>query len=198
MASVDLDGFPVADMPIVPFVFGGLLGAAVGGPGTMISRLGDRWAAEVVGSNMRIEPDGRRWYPKLVQGKRLGVILPMIQPDFEIGAPGEPTVSADTTEGRIIPVTGGTPNYVVRAGQFLNYYDTGGQAYLDQATEQVILDEDGAGTITIQNLLRVALSEDDPINLADPVIEGWLIGEIPMPRPVEKITSFSFRVEEKS
>lgn len=163
----------------------------------MIHRLGDRWAAEVAGPTMRVEPDGRRWHAKLVQGKRLGVIVPMLQPGFDIGSPGAPTISADTSEGREIPVTGGKPRYVVREGQWLNYFDSDGQAYLDQVVEQVTLDGNGAGTIKIQNLLRVALSEDDPIELAEPVIEGWLIGEIPMPRPAEKTTSFSFRVEEK-
>lgn len=195
--SIDLTELAIRDDAITPLEFGGLLPSALGGSSLRLERMGDRYAAQVNTPAMRLEPDGRRWSSRLQRARKEGGIISIHQPGFAIGAPGAPLVAADTAGGRSIPLKGLTPHYAIREGQWLNYI-VDGQRYLDQVTAQVIADADGEATVTIQNLLRVPLSEDDEIDLATPCIEGWLEGDFSIQRAVERITSFSFTVSEKA
>lgn len=195
--SVDLTGLKINGDSIAPLDFGGLMPSALGGSTDRIDRLGSRYMVEVSTPPMRIEPEGRRWSARLQRARREGAILEIHQPDFDIGAPGVPVVSANTASGRSIPVSGLTPNFPVREGQWLNYV-VGGQRYLDQVVTQVSADAAGAATLTIQNLLRVPLTIGDTIDLATPCIEGWIEGDFSIPRNIDRNTSFSFTVSEKA
>lgn len=195
--SIDLTDIKISGDAIVPHIFGGLLPSALGGATARIERLGDRYSAEVSTPAMPIEPDGRRWSARLQRALREGGIVLIHQPDLNIGAPGSPVVSADTASGRTIAITGLTPHYAVREGQWLNVIHAG-QRYLDQVTEQVIADASGNATVTIQNLIRTPLTIGDTIDLATPSIEGWIDGDFSIPRSVDRITSFSFVISEKA
>lgn len=195
--SVDLTDLKVSGDAIMPLEFGGLLPSALGGATARIERLGDRYSVQVSTPPMKVEPDGRRWSARLMKARREGGIVEIHQPDLNIGAPGSPVVSATTASGRSIPVSGLTPYYAVREGQWLNYI-VGGQRYLDQVVSQVIADASGAATLTIQNLIRTPLTAGDTIDLATPCIEGWIEGDFSIPRAVERITSFNFVVSEKA
>jgi hypothetical protein len=197
MSSIDLTELSIRDDEIVPFEFGGLLPSALGASSDRIARLGDRYAARVTTPAMHIEPEGRRWSAKLLRARRLGAIITIHQPGFNIGAPGAPMVAEAVAGGRTIPLVGLTPNYPIRMGQWFNYFDTDGQRYLDQFATQVVANADGEAEVEIQNLLRVELAEDAAISLR-PCIEGWIEGDFSIRRPVELITSFSFLVSEKA
>lgn len=196
--SIDLTELKISGDEIMPMDFGGLMPSALGGATERIDRLGNRYMANMGTPAMRIEPDGRRWSSRLLRARREGAIVEIHQPDFPVGAPGSPTVASNTATGRIIPVTGLTPYYAVREGQWFNYFDADGQRYLEQATEQVIADASGELDLPLQNLLRVPILLASPIELAKPCIEGWIDGEFSIPRSVERITSFSFTIAEKA
>jgi hypothetical protein len=196
--SVDLTDLKVSGDAIVPLEFGGLLPSALGGATARIERMGDRYSVQVSTPPMKIEPDGRRWSARLMKARREGGIVEIHQPDLNIGAPGSPVVSATTANGRSIPVSGLTPYYAVREGQWFNYFDAAGQRYLEQAAEQVIADASGELELPLQNLLRIPLTAGWSINLAKPCIEGWIEGDFSIPRAVERITSFNFVVSEKA
>lgn len=194
--SVDLTELKISGDQIMPLDFGGLMPSALGGATERIDRLGNRYMVSVDTPSMQIEPEGRRWSARLLRARREGGIVEIHQPDLKTGAPGTPTVATTTASGRSIPVSGLTPGYPIREGQWLNYV-VGGQMYLDQCTAEVIADASGLATIIIQELLRVPLTAGDSIELAKPCIEGWIEGELSLPRSVDRVTSFSFTITEK-
>jgi hypothetical protein len=195
--SVDLTELKISGDSIMPLDFGGLMPSALGGSTDRIDRLGTRYMAQIDTPAMRLEPDGRRWSARLLRARREGALIEIHQPDFDAGAPGAPVVASDTASGRSIPISGLTPHYAVREGQWLNYV-VDGQRYLDQVTAQVLANASGVATITIQNLLRVPLTAGDTIVLAKPCIEGWIEGDFGIARSVDRITSFSFTLSEKA
>lgn len=195
--SVDLTDLRISSDAIAPLSFGGLLPSALGGYTSRIERLGDRFSAQIQTPPMRIEPEGRRWSARLQRAQHEGGIIEIHQPDFNVGAPGSPTVATNTPSGRSIPLAGLTPNYAIREGQWFNYFDADGQRYLDQVQEQVIANSSGLATITLQNLIRTPLTAGLPISFS-PCIEGWIEGDFTIARTVERTTSFSFVISEKA
>lgn len=194
--SIDLTELKINGDEIVPLEFGGLMPSALGGATERIERLGNRYSAVLSTPAMRIEPDGRRWSARLLRARREGAIVELHQPDFNVIAPGSPVVATNTASGRSIPISGLTPNYAIREGQWLNYI-VDGQRYLDQATTQVIANASGEAAVILQNLIRVPLTAGDIIDLATPRIEGWIDGDFSIPRMLDHTTSFSFTIAEK-
>jgi hypothetical protein len=154
---------------------GGELRPFLGGVSQRLDRGGSRHSVVVSFPAMPIEPEGRRWIARLVRAKREGGIVAFPQVNFDVGAPGSPTVSAATAGGTSLPITGGTPGYAIREGQALTM-TTGSRGYFYLAAEQVILDSNGAGTIVLDVPLRIAAGAGDAVNLARPTIEGWISG----------------------
>lgn len=193
--SIDLTDLKISGDELVPLTMGGLMEGY--SSDAYVGRMGDRWQVSVTTPPARIEPDGRRWSARLFRARQEGGIVTLHQPDLNIGAPGSPVVASTTASGRSIPISGLTPYYAIREGQWLNYI-VSGQRYLDQVTEQVIADASGNATVTIQNLIRTPLTAGDEIDLATPCIEGWIKGDFSIPRTVERLTSFSFVISEKA
>lgn len=196
--SIDLAELKINGDEIAPLEFGGLMPSALGGATERIERMGDRYSWAGSTPPMRIEPDGRRWSARAFRARKVGAIIEIHQPDFNVGAPGTPVVGTTTLSGKAIPISGLTPHYAIREGQWLNYYDEDGQRYLDQVVDQVIADADGDATVTIQNLLRVPITVGDPIELARPCIEGWIDGDFSIPRTLDRMTSFNLAIVEKA
>lgn len=196
--SVDLTDLRINGDSIMPMDFGGLMTSALGGPTDRIARLGSRYMAEISTPAMRIEPDGRRWAARLLRARRDGGIISIHQPGLKIGSPGTPVVATLTSSGRSIPISGLTPRYAIREGQWLNYYDADGQRYADQVQAEVIANGSGVATVTIQELLRVPIAAASVIELAAPCIEGWIEGDFSIQRTVDYVARFSFTVSEKA
>jgi hypothetical protein len=195
--SIDLTGLKIDGDEISPLEFGGLMASALGGSTARIERLGDRYMASISTPAMPVEPDGRRWAARLLRARKLGAIIEVHQLDLDIGAPGAPVVSSTTAAGKMIPISGLTPYYAIREGQWLNYI-IDGQRYLDQSTSEVVASGSGLATVTIQNLLRAPLPAGAVIDLAKPCIEGWIDGDFTIPRSVDRITSFTLMIAEKA
>ena len=193
--SIDLTGIPIRMMQPAALRFGGVITPGTGGPTQRVDRIGSRWAFGFETSAMRIEPDGRRWGTLLDRADRDGVLIAIEQPDFDPGAPGRPTVTSNTASGRSVPITGATPNYAVRPGQWVSFVH-GGRRYLDKVAEQVVLNSSGAGMLVLLNLIRTPLTAGDVVELGRPMIEGSLEGYQPGAWELERVTAFSFTVRE--
>lgn len=197
MAVVDLTGIPLTLAEPIPLDFGNSIEPATGGRRTHVDRLGSRWAWRFETPAMRLEPDGRLWAEKLNRARRLGAIIPLQQPDLDVGAPGLPKVRTDTATGRVVPLKGLTPQFAIKAGYWLSLV-VDGQRYLDQVVAQVVADADGEADVELQNLIRVPLSVDDVAEIAVPKIEGALEGLSGGAWVNDRITSFSFTVTEEA
>lgn len=195
--SVDLTELHINGDAIMPLDFGGYMPSALGGSTSRFGRLGDRYSAQIATPPMRIEPRGRQWAARLLRARKEGGIVLIHQPDLKIGAPGTPVVASSVAAGRQVPISGLTPGYAIREGQWLNLI-IGGQRYADQAEAQVIASASGTATITLQNLIRAPLTAGLVVDLARPCLEGWIEGDFSIPRSVDRLTSFSFTISEKA
>jgi hypothetical protein len=195
MASIDLTSLRIASAVPTPYAFSGWRQPGLGGALSYEGRLGDRWMMTVRTPMMKVEPDWRRLSALFDDAERLGGIIEIPQPDFNVGAPGTPLVSATTASGRSIPIDGLTPNYAIKAGQWLNY-TKGGVIYADRVAEQVIANGSGQATVRLRNLLRVSLADGDVIELGGPKMEGAIQVTSRPPLEVERVTSIEFTVTE--
>lgn len=195
--SVDLTALEVNGDEIMPLDFGGLMPSALGGSTSRFGRMGDRYAAQVSTPSMEIEPYGRQWSARLLRARKEGGVVLIHQPNFRVGAPGSPVVSAPVAAGRQIPVSGLTPGYAIREGQWLNLI-INGQRYADQVESAVIANASGVATIAIQNLIREPLTAGVKVDFVRPCLEGWIEGNFSIPRANDGFTSFSFNISEKA
>lgn len=195
MASIDLTGLPIDGAVPIAQTFGGIQRPATGGAVTRIERLGSRWAFSFTTPPMRIEPDYRRWSVLFDEAERLGAIMEVYLPEFKPGPVGSPLVAANTPAGREIPISGLTPNYEVRVGQWVSVV-SGGKRYLDRIIRRVTADADGAATVTIKNLIRAPLTTGNVVELAVPKIEGSLEYSSASSWSVDGLSSFAFTITE--
>jgi hypothetical protein len=156
--------------------WGGELTPPLGGVSQRIDRLGSRHAIAANAPPKIIEPDGRLWISRLKRAKQQGARIAFPQPEFVIGNPGSPQVAANVAAGSVVPLTGLTSGYVIREGQWLSVTHNG-RSYLYSADAQVTANGSGNATVQITPLLRSQLFAGDAVNLAAPVLEGWLSGD---------------------
>lgn len=154
--------------------FGTLLVPFLGGPSQRINRLGTRWALMVSMAPMLTEPLGRQWVSALAQASENGAIMAVPQ-DIDVGSPGVPRVSAAVGSGMALPLKGMTAGYQLKEGQFLSIIH-GGRRYLHMVTAALTIGAGGTGTAAIYPMLRTALSNNDVVEIAEPMIEGWIDG----------------------
>lgn len=193
--SVDLSALPIASAVPTLIEFGGVLTPSLGGPAQRVDRLGNRWSWQFETAPMLMEPVGRRFAALLGKAKREGALIKVPQPDFDPIAPGSPSVGATTLSGRSVPIAGMTRNHPIRLGQWVSIVH-GGQRYLDMVEADTASDAEGAAVLTIQNLLRVPLATGDAVELGRPMVEGSITGVLSWPLQDNRMTVFSFGIEE--
>jgi len=156
--------------------WGGELAGVLGGVTIRLDRLGSRHAIAANAPPKVVEPEGRLWTSRLKRAKQQGGRVAFPQPGLLIGDPGTPQVAANVAAGSSIPLTGLTSGYVIREGQWLSVTHNG-RSYLYSADAQVTANGSGSATVAITPLLRSQLSAGDVVNLAAPILEGWLSGD---------------------
>ncbi|MCW3837801.1 hypothetical protein ACFQ1E_17285 [Sphingomonas canadensis] len=167
------------------------------GPTARVGRVGTRFGIEYVAPPEEIEPDGRRWIARLQQAKQQGARVLYPQVEFNVGAPGAPTVDGAVSGGMSLPITGAAANYAIREGQALNVVRSG-RTYLHFAAAQTILDASGDGTIALTTPLRAVLAGGESVELKNPAIEGWLTGdEFSWTLELARTVGLSFAIEER-
>ena len=195
---IDLTGLKCALADMQMLDWGTVLEPPLGGVSQRIDRIGTRFAQSFRTPAMRIEADGRRAIALLQMAKQQGAKVLYPQPDFNIGAPGSPVVSGAHTGGTALAITGAQPNYTVRLGQALSL-TVGGRSYLHFAGAETVLNASGAGTITLTTPMRKHLAGAEPVNLAAPVMEGWLAGsELPWTLEISRSVGLEFTVTERA
>ncbi len=151
--------------------FSSVLTPFLGGPEQIINRIGTRFGVRVTLPPMDAD-EGLPYISRLLQGRTQGVILPWPLLDFDPGIPGDPQINAAVTGGSIIAIKDLVPGYQIKEGQFFTIVH-GGRRYVHMFTANATAD--GSGLIafaTIFPMLRTALSANDVLELAQPMIEG--------------------------
>jgi hypothetical protein len=154
--------------------FGATLRPFLGGATQRLDRIGTRHAITVQMPPMHIESEGRQWIVRLIRAKQEGGFVEYPQVDFNVGAPGLPTISATVEGGRVLLVTGGQPGYAIREGQALNV-TSNGRKFFYLSSAPIVLNASGAGSIELDVPLREETTVGDPVNLGKPIIAGRIM-----------------------
>lgn len=177
---------------------------ALGARATRIDRPGSRFRAEIGFPPMK--PDvARVFLERLLAAKREGLRIEYPLLGVNQGIPGAPTVGAAEPTGTELPISGLTPGYAFKKGYWLTLVDdvTAGNAaglgarMLHVCRSNAVADEAGEATITIEPPIRAPLAEGATILLAQPTIEGFLLGEeFEWGIQLEKLITLSVSIEE--
>ena len=154
--------------------FGNDLTPVGGGPVTRVRRLGDRFSLDVQLPPLDYADQAMKWIGRLARGTADTVTLPVPQPGLNIGTPGAPRVNGAGQLGMTLNVDGFTPGYVMREGQFFSII-TGGQRFLYVCTADTVA-TGGAMVLPFEPMLRRQPANDDVIEVAQPIIEGFIEG----------------------
>ena len=156
--------------------FGGLLTPTLGGPSQRLNRLGSRFAVDFEMPPMWTEPDGRIWVSRLARALTEGAIMRWPQPDLKMGAPGAIVTDGGGQLGTTLNIRAGTPNYVIREGQFFSIVSAG-RRYLHAAAAQGLLDGDGKAALPIWPMLRVSPQRRRRLRVRGAVCRGLAVGQ---------------------
>ena len=177
--------------------FGGFNEPPLGGAVQRIERMGNRFSAVVTMPAMSAT-NVRAWITDLLRGKSEGVRIRFPQLGVVVGAPRLPVVDGANQAGLVLNVRGCSPHYAFVKGQWINIV-TANFTYLHNVTANVSASAGGLVALPIYPMIRdEALADGAAIEVANPVIEGWIRGEEwQWEVPVDAITVLQFTVEER-
>ncbi|CAN7168113.1 hypothetical protein [Brevundimonas sp. LjRoot202] len=110
------------------------------------------------------------WRSLLSAGDTVVMTLP--QPGVDPDPVGTPLVNGADQLGTTLVVDGLTPQLAIRKGQMLSIF-TNGRYWTYGIDADVIADAAGAATLTLEVMIRTLHADNDPIELAEPKIEGF-------------------------
>ena len=155
--------------------WGGSMVPALGGQEQRVNRLGSRFMLAMV-VDFDTDEEARKFLQRLRRGKQEGAMMRFPQIGLTTGSPGSPLVDGAVAGGTTLPLKGLTPNYAIREGQYFSIIHSS-RRYLYSAAAQAIADAAGEASVTIHPTLRVALSDNDVVEIARPMIEGVVDGD---------------------
>lgn len=133
------------------------------------------------------------WDDVLVEGDT--AVMKVHQPGFDTGAPGLPLVKGAGQIGSSLLIDGLTPNYVIRKGQYLSVI-TGGQRFLYRCRSEVVA-LTGEVSVPLRTLLRRPPADNDVVEIAQPMIEGFVRDLSDMSVGIDRLVSLSFTIRER-
>ena len=116
---------------------------------------------------------GRVMVSRLIAGKQGGVRvkLPLLHSQ---GSPGSPVVAG--TSGRLLSISGLTPGYEIKEGYWLSIVKDS-RHYLHSVAVGATANGSGAAIVELNELFRDTFTGGNVINLAEPQVEGLLVGD---------------------
>ena len=194
MAVLVLPTVPApANMGIALISAKNVLAPAFGDGEQELLRKGSRYALTFQMPPMRYVTS-MDWDDLMAEGDT--VVMKVHQPGLDTGAPGAPRVNTSGQSGRIIALKGMTPGYVVRKGQFLSII-TQGRRFLYRAASAALVLENGQANVFLRTMLRFPPADNDVVEIAQPMIEGFVrdLGEWSV--GVDRLVGLQFTVRER-
>jgi hypothetical protein len=176
--------------------FGGFLTPPLGGAVQRINRLGTRFKLTVVLPPIKTIATAMIWSARLTRGKTEGVRWPLPLQGFLPGSPGAVKVSGSGQSGTTLNIKGATVGYVFKEGQPFSVV-TGGKNHVYLVNAQVTVGAGGTAAVTLSTPLRRQHLDNDVINVAVPLIEGFIMGdELNWSLAIAGFTGFQFDITE--
>lgn len=170
-------------------------------PGTFgvdqrVSRMGDRWAMDVQMPPMPYGDTALRWVARLSRARGDVVRMRVPQPGLAVGDPGDVLVNGAGQSGTSLIVDGVNAPTSLREGQWVSI-TTGGRSYLHLIAADVLFDSAGEATLTLDPMLRVSPADNSPVEIEEPVIEGFLEAGQEWTVDVARHVGLSFTIRER-
>lgn len=200
MAVIELPAWAVPNS-IEPYLrdFGTVLTPFLGGPEQRINRLGTRFGLRVTLPPMPTRDLALIVQSRLLRAREDRLRMEWIQPDFDTGAPGTPMISAAVAAGTSIPLKGMASGYTVKEGQMLSII-RGSRRYIHMFSADGAASAGGTLQAGIWPMIRASLVTNDIVEIAKPMIEGFVSpgDELSWQISVDRFASFSFTVAESA
>jgi hypothetical protein len=175
--------------------FGAVLEPGLGGPSQYIGRLGDRFEVTVQMPTMVAEV-ARVFISRLMQAKKSSLVMPFPNPGVVVGAEGAPRVDGAGQAGTLLVVDGLPANKALKEGWPFSVI-VAGRRYVHVLAADVAANAGGQAALTIEPMLRVSPSDNAVMELAQPMIEGFVQGDgLPWSVDVAAHVGLSFTVRE--
>lgn len=100
------------------------------------------------------------------------VIMDILQPGLDTGAPGAPLVDGSGQLGRTLNLKGLTPSYVFRKGQWISF-PVNGQLFAYMVRSAITVGADGKVALPLLTLLRLPPADNAVVDVAQPRAEGF-------------------------
>jgi len=124
------------------------------------------------------------------------VLMRVFQPGLVIPNPGAPLVKGAGQAGTSLVIDGLPNGYVIRKGQFMSVVSAG-QRFLYRTKAAATANGSGEVTVQFRTMLRRPPNDNDVVEIAQPMIEGfvrdlgeWAVG-------VERLVGLQFTVRER-
>ena len=181
-----------ANMGIAMITAKNVLAPAFGDGEQELLRKGSRYALTFQMPPMRYVTS-MDWDDLMAEGDT--VVMKVHQPGFDTGAPGTPRVNGAGQSGSALVIDGLTNGYVIRKGQFLSVV-TQGRRFLYRAKASVTA-SGGVATVPLRTMLRFPPADNDVVEIAQPMIEGFVrdLGEWSV--GVDRLVGLQFTVRER-
>lgn len=192
MAVLTLPTDPApAKMAIAMVTAKNTLTPAIGGAEQELLRKGTRYAL-TFSMPVMTYVQSMDWDDLMAEGDT--VLMQVHQPGLVIPNPGTPLVKGAGQAGTSLVIDGLPNGYVIRKGQFLSVVSAG-QRFLYRAKASAT-SVAGTATIPLRTMLRRPPNDNDVVEIAQPMIEGfvrdlgeWAVG-------VERLVGLQFTVRE--
>ncbi len=169
-----------------------VLTPAFGGAEQELNRKGTRWALTFNMPPMTYV-QWMDWSDLEIEGQT--ILMRVYQPGLDIGSPGAPLANGVST-GTSLVIKGLTPGYVIRKGQWVTHV-TAGQRFLYRAAAAATANGSGIATVTLSHMLRRPTAANDVIEIAQPMIEGF-VRDLQEPSVgVDRLVGLQFTVRER-
>jgi hypothetical protein len=193
MAVLTLPTDPApAKMGIAMVTAKNTLTPAIGGAEQELLRKGTRYAL-TFSMPVMTYVQSMDWDDLMAEGDT--VLMRVFQPGLVIPNPGAPLVKGAGQAGTSLVIDGLPNGYVIRKGQFLSVVSAG-QRFLYRAKASAT-SVAGTATIPLRTMLRRPPNDNDVVEIAQPMIEGfvrdlgeWAVG-------VERLVGLQFTVRER-
>ncbi|WEK56490.1 MAG: hypothetical protein P0Y52_07945 [Candidatus Brevundimonas phytovorans] len=169
-----------------------VLSPAMGGAEQELLRKGTRYAL-TFSMPVMTYVQSMDWDDLMAEGDT--VLMRVFQPGLVIPNPGTPLVKGAGQAGTSLVIDGLPNGYVIRKGQFLSVVSAG-QRFLYRAKASAT-SVAGTATIPLRTMLRRPPNDNDVVEIAQPMIEGfvrdlgeWAVG-------IERLVGLQFTVRER-
>lgn len=125
------------------------------------------------------------------------IIMDILQPGLDTGAPGSPTIDGANQIGRTLNLKGLTPDYVFRKGQWISF-PVLGQLFAYKVRTTITAGSDGKVALPLLTLLRLPPANNAVVDVARPRAEGFAtVDDGSLEVDVDGLVHLRFTLEER-